>query len=173
VDRALSWPASARSGSSLELAGGWSVALEFETLRFHHVGDVAAPSSWRLSVRDADEQELRNPMPESGLTSGAARWTLTCPEGAATGELRIRPWREGERMRPLGMSGRKKISDLLREHRVPASSRRRVPVVADEDGPLWLVGLCRDERTRLLPCTIRGITLLVDVHPGDGGPEGD
>ena len=173
VDRALTWPATARSGASLELAGGWTVAREFDTLLFRHPADAADASSWRLAVREAREEELRNPLPESGLTSGATRRALTCPAEAVRGEVRIRPWTEGEKMRPLGLSGRKKISDLLLEHRVPASARRRVPVVADDDGPLWLVGLCRDERTRLLPSTARGITLLVDVHPGDGDPDGD
>ena len=83
------------------------------------------------------------------------------------GELRIRPWREGDRLQPLGMTGHKKISDILLEHRVPITCRAGVPVVADDEGPFWLVGLCRDERTRLLPCTTLGITLHVDVHPGE------
>jgi len=171
VERALTWPADARSGSRMELSGGWSVVLEFETLRFHHENDIPDVPAWRLETRDATDQELRNPLPECGLTPDSGHWALTCPRNAARGELRIRPWNEGERMRPLGMAGRKKISDLLQEHRVPASARSRVPIVVDDDGPLWLVGLCRDERTRLLPSTTRGITLLVDVHPGDGDPD--
>lgn len=167
LDDLLNWIRTARSGAMMELSEGWSVVLEFETLRFGHVSDPPPASSWRLECRDASATELENPLPEKGLNPSAAYWELTCPHGSLRGDLRIRPWREGDRLQPLGMTGHKKISDILLEHRVPITCRSGVPVVADDEGPFWLVGLCRDERTRLLPCTTLGITLHVDVHPGE------
>ena len=59
------------------------------------------------------------------------------------------------------MDGRKKVSDLLREKRVPAAARGDVLLVEDDAGPLWVVGVARAERTRLLPSHTTAVTLLV------------
>ena len=170
LDELWNWLRQARSGGRLELSEGWSVDLEFETLRFGHASEPQIAPSWRLERRSASAAELAGPQPEMGFNPTVAHWELTCPEEAVHGELRIRPWREGDRLQPLGMAGHKKVSDILREHRIPLAVRAHVPLVEDNEGPLWLVGLCRDERTRLLPTTDWGITLHVDIHPGDEHP---
>ena len=77
------------------------------------------------------------------------------------GNLRLRNWRQGDRMAPLGLDGTKKLSDLLRERRVPAAARSGVLVVEDEEGILWAVGVARAERTRLLPDGGPAVTLTV------------
>ena len=53
------------------------------------------------------------------------------------------------------------MADLLREAGVPAAARGTVVLVADDAGPLWIPGLVRAERTRLLPTTCDAVTLLI------------
>ena len=77
------------------------------------------------------------------------------------GNLRVRNLRPGDRMQPFGMEGTKKLSDLLRERQVPRDARPGVLVVTDETGILWVVGLARTERTRLLPSTEQTVTISV------------
>lgn len=48
--------------------------------------------------------------------------------------LTVRSWREGDSFRPLGMKGRKKISDFLIGCKVPRNAKAEVPLVADADG---------------------------------------
>lgn len=48
--------------------------------------------------------------------------------------LTVRSWREGDFFRPLGMRGRKKVSDFLIGCKVPRSSKAAVPLIADADG---------------------------------------
>ena len=82
----------------------------------------------------------------------------------------MRSWRPGDRIVPFGMEGSKKLSDLLREMRVPASRRYEVTVVEDDEGILWVPGLIRAERTRMLPSTPSAVTLLLhDVRAEDAG----
>ena len=84
--------------------------------------------------------------------------------------LEWRP-REGDRFQPFGLEGTKKLSDLLREKRVPAADRPGVLLVADEDGILWVVGVARAERTRILPTSERIVTISVAEradHPKQG-----
>src|SRR5690606_12410727 len=45
--------------------------------------------------------------------------------------LTVRSWQDGDRFRPMGMQGNKKISDYLISLKVPLPEKRRVPVVLD------------------------------------------
>ena len=76
--------------------------------------------------------------------------------------LIVRPWRDGDRMRPLGMPGSKKVSDILTDARVPSSRRRQELVVEDANGIIWLVGHRIDQRVRIVePTTTRPALLRV------------
>jgi len=64
--------------------------------------------------------------------------------------LQVRPWRQGDRLVPLGMSGHKKVQDLFCDRKVPAEQRRLVPIITDGDGEIiWVVGCAMSERARL------------------------
>jgi len=57
--------------------------------------------------------------------------------------LRLRTWRRGERVRPLGMSGSRLVSDILAEAGVPRDWRALYPVLAQDGEAVWIPGLCR------------------------------
>ena len=168
----LDWAASARSGSCLDLPAGLTAILEFDRIRFEAVPAGAARGFAALDVRPAEVDEMQARTAEAGLDPPAGRWRLTCPAEIVRGAPRLRPWSAGDRLTPFGMDGRKKVSDLLREHRVPVARRAEVRIVEDDDGPLWVVGLCREERTRLLPSTERGLTLLVERREPEAADSG-
>ena len=88
-------------------------------------------------------------------------WQLICPVQAITGNLRIRNWRPGDRIELWGLGGRKKLSELLQEHRVPREAREGVLVVEDAAGILWVVGHAQAARTRMLPGTTQAVTISV------------
>ena len=52
----------------------------------------------------------------------------------------VRPWREGDRIRPLGLDGSQLVSDVLRSRGVPRAERARVPVVEVGGRVAWVVG---------------------------------
>lgn len=54
--------------------------------------------------------------------------------------LQLRPWRQGDRIRPLGMTGTKLVSDVLIDARVPQSDKQEVYVLCSGDQPIWVVG---------------------------------
>lgn len=64
------------------------------------------------------------------------------------GAVRIRPWRAGDRIRPLGLLGVKKVKDILIDAKVVQEKRQQTYVVEDDRGVFWLVGHCLDERMR-------------------------
>ncbi len=56
------------------------------------------------------------------------------------GELKLRKWIDGDRMRPIGLSGSKLVSDILKDGKVPLAFRENQWVVHDDKDLLWLVG---------------------------------
>ncbi len=79
-----------------------------------------------------------------------------------------RSWQPGDRMRPRGLGGSKKLQDLFTDHKIPAALRPRVPVLVEAGGAgriLWVVGLTLDERA-LRPDTERP-DALADTRPED------
>lgn len=54
--------------------------------------------------------------------------------------LRLRTWRPGDRFRPLGLHGRKKLQDFFVDAKVPRDERQRVPLLIAGDRIAWVVG---------------------------------
>lgn len=129
-----------RGSKALDLGGGLRAVVEYGTLRFTRVGEQPAP----------DPVEL--PVP------GHARfgdWELEAAVGApgdvevtwSPGQvLTVRAWREGDRMRPLGLGGSKTLQDLFTDRKVPRALRHTLPVVVAEDDIVWVAGVAVDER---------------------------
>jgi len=158
------WLPDARSGSVLELSGGWRAEREQDRVRLTRDEDPAPRRPPRPRARPGLPPDLDPRAPEAGLEPPGGRWRLALPAAALRGAPRLRRWRDGDRLRPFGLDGSKKVSDLLREARVPAARRGAVWLVEDDAGPLWLVGLVRDERTRWLPPVDEAVTLTVDFR---------
>ena len=72
---------------------------------------------------------------------------------AIRGELILRGPARGDRLRPLGLGGTKKVQDILVDRHIPRRERWRVPLLVDEAGVLWVIGHCLDERVKIKPNT--------------------
>jgi len=75
--------------------------------------------------------------------------------------LEVRLWRRGDRFKPLGMKGMKKLQDFFTDLKVPADERRRVPIVATRAHPIWVVGYRIDDRVKVTARTRRLLRLSV------------
>lgn len=60
--------------------------------------------------------------------------------------LKVRRWREGDWFIPLGMSGRKKLSDYLIDKKVSLVEKNRQFVLLSGDDIVWVVGRRLDDR---------------------------
>ncbi len=78
----------------------------------------------------------------------------------AAGEaLTLRSWRAGDWFMPLGMTGRKKISDFLVDSKIPVYQKNNVLVLSNKDGIIWVCGLRVDDRFKLKEDTRRILKL--------------
>ena len=71
----------------------------------------------------------------------------------------MRPWRAGDRMRPLGLGGRRTLQDLFTDRKVPREARPAVPVVVAEGEIAWVPGVAAGERFVATPATTHRVTL--------------
>ncbi|MDX2246685.1 MAG: tRNA lysidine(34) synthetase TilS [Bacteroidia bacterium] len=52
--------------------------------------------------------------------------------------LRIRSWQEGDRMKPLGMKGQKKLSDIFTDNKSDPRAKAKAFVLEDQEGIIFL-----------------------------------
>lgn len=115
-----------------------------------------------------EESAFRSTMPIPGETiSDEFNWSLSVQEASkpitnlerasqetfvdsdrVTGQLYFRSWKPSDKMQPLGFSGHRKASDLMAEAGLTMNARRRLPVICDMIGPVWIPGVCLDERAK-------------------------
>ena len=128
-----------RGTKSLDLGGGLRAVAEYGTLRFTRAGEAAVPEPVQLSV------------------PGRARfgdWEVEALAGAPGdvtvsdlgGELTVRAWRDGDRMRPAGLGGSKSLQDLFTDRKVPRALRHTLPVIEADGEIVWVAGVAVGER---------------------------
>ena len=124
---------------SLDLGGGRRAVAEYGTLRFTRSAAAPEPQPVPLSVpgraRFGDwEVEARS--------GGSGDVSV----GNLGGELTVRAWREGDRMRPAGLGGSKSLQDLFTDRKVPRQLRHTLPIVESGGQIVWVAGVALDER---------------------------
>ncbi|MEE9315775.1 MAG: tRNA lysidine(34) synthetase TilS [bacterium] len=64
-------------------------------------------------------------------------------------KLLLRNRREGDRFRPFGLRGTKKLSDFFIDRKIPRRLRDRVPLLVEGEDILWVVGIRRADKARI------------------------
>ncbi|WP_339044556.1 tRNA lysidine(34) synthetase TilS [Cardinium endosymbiont of Tipula unca] len=67
--------------------------------------------------------------------------------------LIVRPWKNGDTFYPLGMKGRKKVSDLLIDLKMPIAIKKKVWVLTTSSQIIWVIGYRMDERFKVCDTT--------------------
>jgi len=74
--------------------------------------------------------------------------------------LTLRRWQEGDWFMPLGLKGKKKLSDFLIDQKVPLNLKDEVRVLTSADGKIcWVVGWRVDDRFKVTDETARVLTV--------------
>jgi tRNA(Ile)-lysidine synthase len=150
-----------RGGSaSLDLGGGVQVVCEYGVIRFQQSIDEQPPPPARLSMPGRcrfGTWDLVCELETGGLVTPELG-TVDEPlldAGKLAGELTVRSWRHGDRMRPLGLQGTKSLQDLFTDGKVPRSLRHDLPVVESDGQIAWVAGVALSDLFKVTTGTQR------------------
>ncbi len=115
---------------------------------------LAVRAEWLPTAGTPPEGDRRDPEVE-WLNPAGIRWPL-----------RLRPPRPGERFRPLGAPGSRKIQDILVDLKTPRRKRGLVRVLADHAGALWLWPHRLAQRARLDGAAGKALRVCIRELPG-------
>lgn len=123
---------------------------------------LAVPGATQAGPWHVETRVLRPPVD----VRSAGRWVAHLDASAVHGPLFVRSRRPGDRLRPLGLHGEKKVQDVLVDAKVPAEERDAVPLLCDSQGVLWVVGHRLDQRAAVKANSDKVIE--VRFHPPNG-----
>ena len=161
------------SGRRVQLPGGMTVEKRYHQLVFSLPSDeprediaaeiaVHLPGETVLPVRRLAIECLIKDVAAQDIPSmrrNAERMEEYINAEAVHPPLIVRARRSGDRFCPLGAPGSKKLSDFLTDSKVSPEERRRVAVLCDQLGPIWVIGHRIDDRVKLTELTRQVIHL--------------
>lgn len=107
-----------------------------------------------LRYVDADQYKLRTKPHIAALDAGQLNFPL-----------KLRTWQEGDWFVPLGMNGKKKISDFLIDKKVPANLKGQTLVLVSDQSIAWVVGQRLDNRFKVTDKTQQVVEITVQRKP--------
>lgn len=81
--------------------------------------------------------------------------------------LSLRKWKEGDSFQPLGMKGKKKLSDFLIDEKISVTEKQSVTVLTSNEEIVWVVGMRIDDRYKITPSTQRVLVITKTKRPID------
>jgi tRNA(Ile)-lysidine synthase len=162
VEAMMRLAAEGPSQSRLSLPGRWEFIKEYETLRLEKRSgrrvkrscySYELPIGGEIHIAEADIT-IRSECVPSPLSRRPGNLMEAVFDAAALAlPLRVRNYRRGDRFRPLGMVGEKKVKDLFIEKKIPLSVRAALPLLSMGQEILWIPGYGRSKIGRVNPET--------------------
>ena len=91
-----------------------------------------------------------------------------------TGDICLRSWEKGDWFIPLGMKGKKKLSDFFVEQKIPRHEKEAIPVLTAGSDVVWVCGRRLDDRFRVTASTKRILKLeFMRKNAPDGSKTGE
>lgn len=117
-------------------------------------GDItveAGNHTFSIKYVDADKYKLNTKPHVAALDAEQLRFPL-----------KLRAWQEGDWFVPLGMNGKKKISDFLIDKKVPANLKGQTLVLVSDQSIAWIVGQRLDNRFKVTDKTERVVEISLE-----------
>jgi tRNA(Ile)-lysidine synthase len=145
LTRVLELLSSGSSGDRVPLGGHWTAELTFGRLRLGRNGAQEPADSWSLAGNTGRGAWGRwrfrwelGTVPDEQTRSGLRAWFTPSP-------ITVRSWVPGEKLKPLGGTGRRLIVRCFQDQRVPSGLRGSWPVLAEGEEVMWVPGVCRSD----------------------------
>jgi tRNA(Ile)-lysidine synthase len=132
-------------------------SIKFEGLELHLIPTLLLEGEGLFNSPPPQKRRLSNNLP---LLKGEGRGEVF-DLNKLTFPLRIRRWQEGDWFVPLGMKGKKKISDFLIDKKIPLHLKKVIFVLLSGDDIIWVIGHRIDDRYKLTDSTKRMLEIRI------------
>jgi tRNA(Ile)-lysidine synthase len=155
-------------GARLHLPGGLTAWAEPDELLAGRelppppAAPLVAPGTTRLpdwGIEVLTEVLAPPPSPRTGV------WEALLDGRAAAAPLAVRSRRPGDRYRPLGAPGVRKLQDVLVDRKVPRMVRDRVPLLTVGGSLAWVAGHGIAHDFRLTPASVSALRVRIRPLP--------
>lgn len=143
IGRVLDLIRSGSSGSRAPLGAKWSAELDFGRLRLSPNDPELICEPWSLADQCGEGTWGRWKFRWEPATAPARQDRVGLSAWFTPDPLTVRRWTAGEKVRPLGATGRRLVVRCFQEVRVPRRRRESWPVLAQSNDVLWIPGVCR------------------------------
>jgi tRNA(Ile)-lysidine synthase len=141
----------------VSIPGGWEFVREYDALglKKSRRGSTRVCYSYQFEIgKVLAIPEAAVEIHSERMGGPIDRWPADLTEvvfdlDALPSKLTVRNFRPGDRFRPLGMTGHKKVKDLLIDNKVPLSVRATLPLLTTAQEVLWIPGYARSEVARV------------------------
>ena len=145
VGRVLTLLKDGTSGARVPLGGEWTAELSFGRLR---IGRDVQPSGQAAVALEGQSGQgnwggwrfrwAAATVPAQQDRAAMSAWFTFEP-------LTVRVWLAGEKLKPLGGTGRRLVVRCFQDLRVPRSRRWSWPVLSQNEEIVWIPGVCRSD----------------------------
>ncbi|HEY1233076.1 MAG TPA: tRNA lysidine(34) synthetase TilS [Candidatus Binatia bacterium] len=139
--------------AKLSIPGGWEFVREYDRLRLEKSSRGARRVCYSYDLRigtplrvgEAGLELCAELLPARDARLPADLTEAVFDSCCLTEPLLVRNFRQGDRLKPLGVPGHKKLKDLFIENKIPLSIRATLPLLVMGQEILWIPGYGRSQ----------------------------
>jgi tRNA(Ile)-lysidine synthase len=156
IDSVIALAVNSKVGSLIKLPGNITITKDYQFIVFSNILDIKRIPAFdylltvpgKVYIQELNMAiESRRMLKKNDLYIDP--WCIYIDEEAVNGDLRIRNRRTGDRFKPFGMNGTKKLKDYFIDKKVQKNQRDAVPLVVDMHSIVWVVGYQCNEDYRI------------------------
>ncbi|NLO82549.1 MAG: tRNA lysidine(34) synthetase TilS [Clostridiales bacterium] len=174
IDGVINMLSGSATGSELQLPGGVVVYKDYGHVVLSCDKTMEHPIEFQYHLNVPGKVIIR----ETGMEIAARNvqrrevcfsspWCIYIDGDVIRGRLRVRKRRKGDRFKPFGMEGVKKLKDYFIDNKIPRRKRDSIPLVTDEHNIIWVVGLQIHQDYRITGNTKNIVELKARFLTGD------
>ena len=85
---------------------------------------------------------------------------ISIPYSADLLPLKLRRWKQGDKFKPFGMDGFKKLSDFFKDQKLSFFEKENVWILENKEHIIWVVGYRMDDRCRVMEETEKVLRII-------------
>lgn len=161
----------ARTGARLDLPEGFSVWSEPHAVVIGRWPEAGKLGEHEIPVGSCSQLpdwgiEFRSEPVSTGTKIDSSATSEVVDARAVGSSVVVRQWRPGDRFKPLGGPGTKKLQDFFVDAKVPKCERSTVPIVTAGERIVWVAGHRLDDGARVTGSSTAAVRL--SMKPMDG-----